>query len=294
MFDVLECMLSIIRNYKEVEKKLKRIKDIPGNNNCIMSDVMLKLRWDTVSENGIGDIPPFGGMQLIIVGDFYQLPPVPAGCDDALMENENFAKIGYVPKIGRQGSYAFESHAWHHGYFHTVELREVHRQAKNDGLFEFLNDMREGEPDLVVKHKNTLAALQYPLPLRSDGIVPTELHSKNYVVDRRNSKELHKLPEHAHEFISMDKVRLVDGYKDKISKKISGEEFEVTESPSSARDADDQCKHDLKVLRKYAQEHFFEKDCRVGESIDLKIDAQVMLLWNLISRLNSPMGVGGW
>mmetsp|Transcript_31659 Transcript_31659/g.68357 ORF Transcript_31659/g.68357 Transcript_31659/m.68357 type:complete len:152 (+) Transcript_31659:157-612(+) len=118
------------------------------------------------------------------VGDFYQLPPVPSGFD-VLMENKNLIETGYDLKIERQGSYAFESHAWRRSSFRTVELSEVHRQAENDGLFEFLNAMREGEPGLVDKHEKTLNALQSSLPQRNDGIIPTELHSKNYVCIRR-------------------------------------------------------------------------------------------------------------
>ena len=37
----------------------------------------------------------------------------------------------------------------------------------------------------------------------------------------------------------------------------------------------------LEVFRAYAQEHFFERDCRAGSGVRLKVDAQVMLLWNL-------------
>ena len=122
---------------------------------------MLEMRWDTFS--GLGDIPPFGGLQLIVVGDFYQLPPVPAGFD-VLMENENLQEVGYDLKIGRQGSYAFESHAWHQSSFHILELIEVHRQVENNNLSELLNSIREGEPDLVTKHQKTLNALQSPFP----------------------------------------------------------------------------------------------------------------------------------
>jgi len=129
LFDVLECMISIIRCYERVKDKVEKIrKDIARTGNIIMSETMLKLRWDAISEYGLGDIHPFGGLQLIVVGDFYQLPPVPSGFD-VLMENENLKEADYHLKIGRQGSYAFESHAWHHSSFQTVELTEVHRQA---------------------------------------------------------------------------------------------------------------------------------------------------------------------
>jgi hypothetical protein len=47
-----------------------------------MSPHMLKMRWKSPDSGGLGDIPPWGGMQLILVGDFFQLPPVKGSGDD--------------------------------------------------------------------------------------------------------------------------------------------------------------------------------------------------------------------
>eukprot|EP00957_Ditylum_brightwellii_P190564 14506565-Ditylum_brightwellii.AAC.1 len=40
-------------------------------------------------------------------------------------------------------------------------------------------------------------------------------------------------------------------------------------------------KTDFGKLSKHAEQRFFHRDCRVGQRIDLKPGAQVMLLWNL-------------
>ncbi|KAL7551568.1 hypothetical protein ACHAWF_018419 [Thalassiosira exigua] len=298
LFDVLECMISIIRHYNEVSEKLKNIKEIAGTGDVIMSQTMLALRWDIISEYGLGHIPAFGGMQLVVVGDFYQLPPVPAGYD-VLMENEYLKEVGYDEKIGRQGSYAFQSHAWTRANLQTVELTKVHRQAENDGLLEFLNELREGKPDLVAEHKETLKALQSPLPRRKDGIIPTELHSKNHVVDRRNKDELSKLHDSIHEFASRDTVELDDAYKQKVLKSCGREDLsymtvrQLINSDSLPQHVSDQIQHDLNVFTNYAQEHFFERDCRVHHNIELKRDAQVMLLWNLELKAKLANGSRG-
>jgi len=197
-FDCLECMVAILRCYKDrygntnpyVKNTLKEIKAAAGTENTL-SDTMLRLRWDV--HRGLGNLPPFGGMQLIVVGDFYQLSPVPNGID-VLMENDNLREIDYDLKIGRQGAFAFESVAWHQLGLHTIELTNVHRQA-DVGLLSFLNAMREAEKDLLSKHSDTLRLLQTPIIDYGDDIVPTELHSKNYVVDKRNKEELQKLPD---------------------------------------------------------------------------------------------------
>ena len=51
---------------------------------------------------------PWGGIQLIITGDFFQLPP--------------------VTKSGVEPFFAFESEAWKKCIDHTVTLTQVYRQ----------------------------------------------------------------------------------------------------------------------------------------------------------------------
>ena len=67
---------------------------------------------------------PFGGIQVIVCGDFLQLPPVPA---------EKNAKE----------KYAFETNAWKECAFRVVVLKKVHRQANAD-LVQVLSDVRQG------------------------------------------------------------------------------------------------------------------------------------------------------
>ncbi|EJK73884.1 hypothetical protein THAOC_04474, partial [Thalassiosira oceanica] len=183
--DCLECMVAIARRYGEVKERVKEIQAETGDKKTIMSMHMLNQRWAA-----LGDIEPWGGLQVIFVGDFFQLPPVPNGYD-VLMENENLTESGVHLKIGRQGSYAFESRCWEMSNLNTIELTQVHRQAGNDGLFQCLNAMREGHD--LTSHSSVLAALQKPLDSRKDGLLPTELYSKNYIVDRRNREELAKI-----------------------------------------------------------------------------------------------------
>jgi ATP-dependent DNA helicase PIF1 len=51
---------------------------------------------------------PFGGIQLVITGDFFQLPP--------------------VPDSGRMARFAFEADSWNTTIEHTIRLTEVFRQ----------------------------------------------------------------------------------------------------------------------------------------------------------------------
>jgi ATP-dependent DNA helicase PIF1 len=54
------------------------------------------------------DERPFGGIQLVITGDFFQLPP--------------------VPDSGREAKFTFEAESWTRCIPHTIKLTSVFRQ----------------------------------------------------------------------------------------------------------------------------------------------------------------------
>ncbi len=79
---------------------------------------------------------PFGGKQVILVGDFYQLPPVVKS-----EEEERFIRSTYG------GEFAFQSETWAQGKFKCFCLKTVHRQG-NDNLFlSILNHIRHNDTD---------------------------------------------------------------------------------------------------------------------------------------------------
>lgn len=79
---------------------------------------------------------PFGGKQIILVGDFYQLPPVVKS-----EEEERFIRKNYG------GEFAFQTDTWLKGVFKCFCLKTVHRQG-NDSLFlSILNHIRHNDLD---------------------------------------------------------------------------------------------------------------------------------------------------
>lgn len=75
LFDVLECMVTIIRNYDDIKDRVKIIKseapiitenmggsgeDYQNKEDCIMSSYMLKMRWE---DPILGALAPWGGIQ---------------------------------------------------------------------------------------------------------------------------------------------------------------------------------------------------------------------------------------
>ena len=111
---------------------------------------------------------PFGGIQLIISGDFLQLPCV---------NSDNFC---------------FESKSWRKCIEHTVYLTEIIRQ-KDVEFQECLNNVRVG---LLPKKTRKLLQTRIGAELTNEfGIKPTKLFPTNSSVDYINNKELDKLAE---------------------------------------------------------------------------------------------------
>lgn len=108
---------------------------------------------------------PFGGIQIIMSGDFFQLPPI----------NRNDA---------RAGRFVVFSHAWQQLNPTICYLLEQHRQDDED-LLNILNALRAGD---VRRHHAEM------LLERRDATPPeehiTELHTTNIDVDRINQKKL--------------------------------------------------------------------------------------------------------
>ena len=117
---------------------------------------------------------PFGGIQVILCGDFFQLPPI----------NRNGS---------RTGGFAIHSNAWKIAEFTICYLDENYRQ-KNDKLSEILNALRAD--DLRRKHAQSLLdRIDIEPNFESDDFSKnlTELHTTNIDVDKINEQKLAEL-----------------------------------------------------------------------------------------------------
>ncbi len=116
---------------------------------------------------------PFGGVQMLLVGDFYQLPPVVRGDEGALME-----------EAGYSSPYAFSAHCLRDAPLAAIELTEVHRQTNRD-FISLLSSIRERRGvEEAVTILNTVC-LDRSLPAR-----PVLLCATNAVADRYNAQGL--------------------------------------------------------------------------------------------------------
>lgn len=110
---------------------------------------------------------PFGGLQVILVGDMFQLPP--------------------VAKEGEELDYAHESEAWKSADLGVCYLTEQHRQGAGDELLDILRAMRAD--GLTAEHKSLLEARVGA----SDNESVTRLYTHNRDVDALNHQKLEEL-----------------------------------------------------------------------------------------------------
>lgn len=121
-----------------------------------------------------GNSLPFGGIQLILIGDFSQLPPV-----------------SRVSKAAGEMKYAFQSKTWQSCIKKHVVLTQIIRQ-KDEKFCRILDAVRVNKltPQIVASIKKTT----YNNLDNSLGIKPTVLFARNKDVDTLNKLCLQELP----------------------------------------------------------------------------------------------------
>lgn len=113
---------------------------------------------------------PFGGIQVIMSGDFFQLPPI----------NRSDS---------REGGFVVNSQAWQELMPVVCYLDEQHRQDDSDTLLEILKAFRAGD---VRRHHAEQLLERVGVEL-DDGHNLTEIHTVNVDVDEINSHRLAEL-----------------------------------------------------------------------------------------------------
>ena len=139
---------------------------------------------------------PFGGIQVIFCGDFYQLPPV--GSDD-------------TPDTKL---FCFESPLWDETFDVQMEMTQVFRQ-KDENFVKMLHQIRKGR----ISRKTIKSLQDRIIPIEEETIQPVRLTPTKAVASRINERELSKL--NSEEYLYESKtvydvdpmVRVTPGYK---------------------------------------------------------------------------------
>lgn len=133
---------------------------------------------------------PFGGMQVVLVGDFFQLPP--------------------ITDKGQEVKFAFESTAWKELNPLILYLTEQHRQ-EDDALLSILDRIRRGDVEEEFEELRDRLEAEF-----EDLVSHTKLYTHNADVDNINASHLEKLDsdEYYFEMNSKGKANHVERLKE--------------------------------------------------------------------------------
>lgn len=136
-------------------------------------------KLEAVAREVRGNQLPFGGIQLVLTGDLFQLPP-----------------------ISREGSasFCFEANCWPALVDRTVNLTQIFRQA-DPHFARILNELREGE--VSDDTQELFQSLCRPVKIPK-GLIPTRLFPRRDDVDNANQRALERLKGTAYEYLAED------------------------------------------------------------------------------------------
>lgn len=128
---------------------------------------------------------PFGGLQVVLSGDFFQLPPISPGNEEA--------------------EFVYKAQVWPEMDIRVCYLEEQHRQ-NDEKMTRILGSLRRDEVGA-----ETIALLQNRIKERPKGISPVRLFTHNVDVDRINNQELDLIEaeEHVYHMTSSGDKKLV-------------------------------------------------------------------------------------
>ena len=162
-------LISNIRKYKKIDNWL--IDILVVDEVSMMSKSLFEL-LDTIGKKLRKNTKPFGGIQLVFCGDFYQLPPI----DD---------------------SFCFESPIWNQTFDKTILFTKNYRQ-QDDGFQQLLNEVREGN----ISPEGCKILLDCTKKEVGGGIKPTIIYPTKRLADQVNQFENLTLDSESHTYKS--------------------------------------------------------------------------------------------
>lgn len=207
----------------------------------------------------------FGGVQLLLAGDFYQLPPV---------DRDRVIGAAESPSA----TFCFQTQTWKDAVHATVDLTHSFRQAGDTAFLELLNRARVGE--YTLDDVDTLAGrlnVDLSTTPRFAGIEPTRMHSRRTNVDAINETKLNELD------ATLPAVSYSAVITYEVAPNVGG---------GGAREAGRDQK--VQALQREVDKIQTYNNTPVKLELQLRVGAQVMLLWNLNTEhglVNGSRGV---
>lgn len=190
----ISALMKKIRRNKKAYTRWCLVKVLIIDEISMIDGVFLN-KLDSIAKKLRKNNRPFGGIQLIVCGDFYQLPPV----SKARPSNQVTAHNSHDSE--EESIFAFESQAWKDAIKCTIILKEVFRQRGDQTFIDMLNDMRNGKVnnETIMEFRRLSRKLDNP-----DGIEPAELFSTRYEVENANNTRLNLLKGETQVFKAID------------------------------------------------------------------------------------------
>ncbi|MFM2381620.1 MAG: hypothetical protein RLZZ76_387 [Candidatus Parcubacteria bacterium] len=158
--------LDHITSQKKVIDKIKKTHVLIIDEISMIDARMLDM-VNIICKKVRGSTEPFGGIQLVCVGDFFQLPP--------------------IARMGERLLYGFESHAWAEAKPLICYLGEQYRQ-EDEQLLALLKCVRKNEIE-----EEHFQLLKEQTDIAFEHIEPTRLYTHNADVDAVNLGKLKSL-----------------------------------------------------------------------------------------------------
>lgn len=174
-------------DYSKEKRKIIRTLDllIIDEISMVRSDVLDAI--DSVLRRFREHEKPFGGVQLLMIGDLQQLTPVVTPEDEVILQRYYDTSYFFGSKALRSISYV------------TIELTHVYRQ-QDEEFITLLNNIREGQvSETDLKRLNKRFNPNFEPEVGSDYI---RLTTHNKMAESYNEVQLHNLPSKACTFIA--------------------------------------------------------------------------------------------
>jgi ATP-dependent DNA helicase PIF1 len=172
--------LQEIAEKKHIKNKVKKAQVLIIDEISMLHHFRLDL-IDKVIREVKNSPEPFGGMQVVFCGDFFQLPPIKRAGDGEIF-------------------FAYHSNAWKSLDLKICYLSEQHRQSDLEYL-KILNEIRDASVSF-----ETMKILKTRFDKKSE-FEPTKLYSHNRDVNSENETELTKIPGKVFEYQMQEKGR---------------------------------------------------------------------------------------
>ncbi len=182
--------------------KLRQTKiDIIKNTDTFIIDEVSMVRCDIIDaidrtlRRIAGNVMPFGGKQMVFMGDIFQLEPILKTPEDKMLIQDVY---------NTDKPFFFKAQVFNRMQLQSIEFQKNYRQNGDLGFLQILDEIRMGK--LSDSNFLKINSRVQPLPTTSDFVVTLTGH--NSTADSINQKKLNEIPQALFQFNAEVKGKL--------------------------------------------------------------------------------------